>query len=134
MAIAEEGIGCSLEVGSVAVQHCSEDQLDQWAVRSELVMKAVAGSRVEIVTVDVGLPEALAGWGLRPASSDSLEQGYDMQLPAGAHTVVVAFVGVGGGKVVVVAANTLVTSAEAAHRNIAVEARRSHGLLDTVPA
>jgi hypothetical protein len=130
--IAEEEIGYSLGVGSVAVQHCSGGQPDQSAVRSELVTKIVAGSQAGIVTVDVGLPEAPAGWGHQPASSDSQEQGYDMQLPAEARIAAVVFVGVGGSKVVAVVANTLVASAEAGRRDTAVEARRIHGLLDTV--
>jgi predicted ATPase len=85
------------------------------------------------VTVDVDSPEALADSVPRPASSGSLEQGYDTPLRAEAHiVVVVGFAGAGGRKIVEVVASTFVAQAEAGRRDIAEEARRSHCLLDMV--
>jgi hypothetical protein len=109
------------------VQHCSRGLLDQLAVRSEFVTKAVVGLQVGTVTVDVGLLKALAGWGRQLASSDSLEQDYDMLLLAEACIVAVGLVDDGGSKVGAVVANTLVALAEAGRRDIAEEAHRSHG-------
>lgn len=83
--------------------------------------------------VDVGLLEALVGWGRQPARSGSPEQGYDTPLPTGARTVAVGVVGCVGRRVVVVVVvvDTFVAMVEAGCMGTAEEAPRNRGLLDT---
>lgn len=114
------------------MQHCSGGQLDQSAVDWNFATDVVGCWWVGIVTVDVGSPKALAGWGPRPANSDSTERGCDKLLQAESHIVVAGFVGAGGRKVVVVAESRLVAWAEAEGRDIVEEARRSHDLVHMV--
>ena len=131
--IAERRVGYSLEVGSVAVQHCSGGPLDPSAVDWNFATDVVGCWWVGIVTVDVSSLKALAGWEPRPASSDSTEQGSDKLLQAESHIVVVGFVGADGRTVVGVAESRLVAWAEAEDRDIVEEARRSHDLVHMVP-
>jgi hypothetical protein len=114
------------------VQHYSGGQLDQSAVDWNFATDVVGCWWVGIVTVDVGLLKALAGWEPRPANSDLTEQGYDKLLQAESHIVVVGFVGADGRKVEVVAECRLVAWVEAEGRDIAEEARRSHDLVHMV--